>query len=67
MPGRAESRVTDRLDQIEVYLLICGEGEDSVTVTPRLTRFPIARFPIARIFEAAKKVLHSAVLYCNYT
>ena len=35
------------------------------TVIPRLTRFPIARIPITRIFEAVKQYLHSTVLYIS--
>ena len=33
------------------------------TGIPRLTRFSIARFPIARIFEVVQENLHSTVLY----
>ena len=33
------------------------------TGIPRLTRFFIARFPIARIFEVVQENLHSTVLY----
>ena len=34
-----------------------------ITGIPRLTRFSIARFPIARIFEVVQENLHSTVLY----
>ena len=33
------------------------------TGIPRLTRFYIARFPIAQIFEVVQENLHSTVLY----
>ena len=33
------------------------------TGIPRLTRFSIARFPLARIFEVVQENLHSTVLY----
>ena len=45
------------VDAITMRLLTLGTG------IPRLTRFSIVRFPIARIFEVVQENLHSTVLY----